>query len=515
MSHHLAIDVPQWHRDAEYRRSVVQNRPAQEAVTAATVRGYTGAGADQDLQVGRALACLPNLAQLEFRHCTMLPRATGHETAACLTLVCSMSDRAGLESHLARRKRKNAPELLELQLVDKRLKITETETWLSGAVAKCASLRCLTLDGPWVTPALLADMTTQRLQRLTLCNLPEGGLDGLVDPLPALTHLYVKAAWGMDRRALLLLLRACPHLENLTVKITGGGAASATTETDADWMACDMPPLKALHLENVACINDAMLAALVARTGPGLEHLKVSGCPHITSPGRRVLALARLRARLLPMYTASDFASMADTPSVASLQDGGPYMSPAGVAARLKAETIWTPPPPHTNIPLPELWAIKEAWAGGLAPRDRDRLCSLLDPLLLFVEHPEAVSRDAFVRALAVMTDVAAAINDDARSCVHLQSSLVPSTIATVPLLMRPLAGANTSPYFLLQRMAGMFVTDARPYLFCLGYVSLLVATLAVQDATSSERECINAFFDAGGMIDSVKETLSCYYASV
>lgn len=540
MSHHLAIDLEQWHRDAEYRQSVVQNRPAQEAVTAATVRGYTGEGADRDLQVGRALACLPHLTHLEFRHCRMLPRATGHETAGCLTLVCSLSDRAGLESHLAPRKRKHVPpELHELRLVDNCWACTET--WLPGAVAGCASLRFLTLDGPPFCKVLLAAATTmQRLQRLTLCNLPkngldalcnlpEGGLDGMLARadcwLPALTHLYIKLAWDMDRRALVTLLHACPHLENLTLKTTtttgdmvrvrataGGGIIRDETTPPPQ------PPLKALHLENVLCVNDAMLAALVARAGPGLEHLKVSDCPNVTSPGRRALALTRLRARLLPMYTVSDFVSSVvdGMPSVASLQDGGPYMSPGKVAEKLHAETTWTPPPPGENVPLPELWAIKEAWAGDLAPRDRDRLCGLLDPLLLFVEHPDAVSRDAFVRALIIMTDVAAAINDDERSSVHLQqSSLVPSTVATVPLLMRPLAAGGTSPLLLLQRMARMFATEGCPYLFFLGYISLLVATLAVQDATSSERECINAFFDAGGLIASVKETLSCYYAAV
>lgn len=524
MSHHLAIDLEQWHRDAEYRQSVVQNRPVQDAVTAATVRGYTGEGADRDLQVGRALACLPHLTHLEFRHCRMLPRATGRETAGCLTLVCSMSDRAGLESHLAPRKRKHAPpELHELRLVDKRVR---AETWLPGAVAGCASLQCVTLDGPWVSPALVAATTFMpRLQRLTLCNLPEDGMDGMLARadrwLPALTHLYIKLAWDMDRRALVTLLHACPHLENLTLKTTttgdmsvrataGGGGGSIGEETTTP-----QPPLKALHLENVACVDDAMLAALVARAGPGLEHLRVSGCPNVTSPGRRALALTRLRARLLPMYTASDFVSaiVDGMPSVASLQDSGPYMSPRKVAEKLHAETTWTPPAPGESVPLPELWAIKEAWAGDLAPRDRDRLCGLLDPLLLFVEHPDAVSRDAFVRALIIMTDVAAAINDDERSSVHLQqSSLVPSTVATVPLLMRPLAAAGASPLLLLQRMARMFATEGCPYLFFLGYISLLVATLAVQDATSSERECINAFFDAGGLIASVKETLSCYY---
>lgn len=531
MSQHLAIDLEQWHRDAEYRQSVVQNRPVQEAVTAATVRGYTGAGSDRDLQVGRALACLPNLTHLEFRHCRMLPRATGHETAGCLTLVCSLGDRAGLESHLAPRKRKHAPpELHELRLVDKRVR---AETWLPGAVAGCASLRFLTLDGPPFCKVLLAAATTmQRLQRLTLCNLPKGGLDALCNPpeggmlprvdcwLPALTHLYIKLAWDMDRRVLVTLLHACPHLENLTLKTTTTGDMRVRATAGAGLAGgkdTPRPPLKALHLENVLCVDDAMLAALVACAGPGLEYLKVSGCPNVTSPGRRALALTRLRARLLPMYTASDFVSSVvdGMPSVASLQDGGPYMSPGEVAARLRAETTWTPPPPGENVPLPELWAIKEAWAGDLAARDREGLCSLLDPLLLFVEHPEAVSRDVFVIALAVMADVAAAINDDERSSVHLRASLVPSTAATVPLLMRPLAAAGASPLLLLQRMARMFATEGCPYLFFLGYISLLVATLAVQDATSSERECINAFFDAGGLIASVKETLSCYYAAV
>lgn len=533
MSQHLAIDLEQWHRDAEYRQSVVQNRPAQEAVTAATVRGYTGEGADRDLQVGRALACLPHLTHLEFRRCRMLPRATGHETAGCLTLVCSLGDRGGLESHLAPRKRKHAPpELHELRLVDNGWACTET--WLPGAVAGCASLRFLTLDGPPFCKVLLAAATTmQRLQRLTLCNLPKGGLDALCNPpegglvgtlpradcwLPALTHLYIKLAWDVDRRVLVTLLHACPHLENLTLKTTTTGdmRVRATARAGlAEGKDTPRPPLKALHLENVACVDDAMLAALVACAGPGLEYLKVSGCPHVTSPGRRALAMARLRARLLPMYTPSDYVSSVvdGMPSAASLHDGGPYMSPAGVAARLHAETTWTPPQPHENIPLPELWAIKEAWAGDLAARDREGLCSLLDPLLLFVEHPEAVSRDVFVIALAVMADVAAAINDDERSSVHLRASLVPSTAATAPLLMRPLAAAGASPLLLLQRMAGLFATDSRPYLFFLGYISLLVATLAVQDATSSERECINAFFDAGGLIASVKETLSFYHA--